>query len=102
MALGDGSIQLLDYPITRLPDSRARRRSPRCALPVFLFPRALRHQAFSLVQPDLDADLPVRRVRFREAVIDVRTQRLQRQLPVQVPFGDRKSTRLNSSHTVIS
>src|SRR5436190_1993952 len=68
---------------------RARWRPARCAFPVFLFTTALRHEALALVEPHLDADLPVRRVGFREAVVDVRAQRLQRQLAVEIPLGSR-------------
>src|SRR5215469_10768509 len=61
----------------------------RATFPIFLFTTALRHETLALVEPDLDTDLPVRRVRFREAVIDVGAQRLQRELPVQVPLRAR-------------
>ena len=45
-----------------------------------------RREALALVHPDLDADLAVGRLRLGEAVVDVRAQRLQRQLAVQVPL----------------
>src|SRR5262249_14796049 len=61
----------------------------RRAFPVFLFTAALRHEALALVQPHLDPDLAVGRVRFREAVVDVGAQCLQRQLAVQVPLRAR-------------
>src|SRR5437879_13529946 len=57
---------------------RPRLRSPRRSLPVLFLSPTLRHQAFSFIEPHLDADLTVGRVRLREAVIDVRAQRLQR------------------------
>src|SRR5260221_6027821 len=66
---------------------RSRLRATRRAFPVFLFAAPLRHQALTLVEPYLDADLAVGRVGFREAVVDVGAQRLQRQLTVQIPFG---------------
>src|SRR5215467_7450918 len=62
---------------------------PGRAFPVFLFASALRHEPLTLVQPHLDADLAVRRVGFGEAVVDVGAQRLERQLPVQVPLRAR-------------
>src|SRR5262245_7935139 len=68
---------------------RARLRTPRRALPVFLFAAALWYQALTLVEPHLDPDLSVGGVRFCEAVVDVGAQRLQRQLPVQIPFRPR-------------
>src|SRR5688572_827286 len=73
-----------------------RRRIPRAGGPArlaiaefLLFARALRRQALSLVEPRLDANLPVGRARLGESVIDVRAQRLQRKLSVQIPFGAR-------------
>src|SRR6478752_4544540 len=66
---------------------RPGRRPARPAFPVFLFAATLRNQALALVEPHLDADLAVGRVRFRKPVVDVRAQRLQRQLAVQVPLG---------------
>src|SRR5687768_15674984 len=41
-------------------------RSPWRPIPVFLVAADPRHQALALVEPDLDADLPVRRARFGE------------------------------------
>src|SRR5207247_11281231 len=64
-------------------------RAARPALAIFLFPAALRHEALALVQPHLDTDLAVRGVRFGEAIVDVGAQRLEWQLPVQVPLGAR-------------
>ena len=55
----------------------------------FLFTAGARRQALALVEPHLHANLAVGRVRFREAVVDVGAQRLQRQLAVQVPFRAR-------------
>src|SRR5262249_54782465 len=46
-------------------------------------------EAVARVQPDLDADRAVGGERLREAVVDVGAQRLQRELPVQVPLGAR-------------
>src|SRR5262249_26339339 len=90
---GNRVIGLDDWPITRLPNYAITRlslgpslRPPRRPLPVFLFAAALRHQALALVEPHLDADLAVGRVRFGEAVVDVGAQRLRRQLAVQVPL----------------
>ena len=54
--------------------------------PVIFLAADLRHQALALVEPHLDADDAVGRVRLGEAVVDVGAQRLQRQLPVQVPL----------------
>src|SRR5262245_20931240 len=56
---------------------------------VFLFASDARCQPLALVEPHLDADLPVSGVRLGEAVVDVRPQGLQRQLPVQVPLRAR-------------
>src|SRR5262245_6968047 len=56
-------------------------RPSRSPLPVFLFTTAQRHETLALVQPDLDSNLSVGRVRFRETKIDVRAQCLQRKLP---------------------
>src|SRR5260221_12341785 len=57
--------------------------------PVVLFPADARGQALALVEPHLHADAAVGRERLREAVVDVGAQRLQRQLPVQIPLGAR-------------
>ena len=65
------------------------RRTARRAVPVFLVAAHARHEALALVEPHLHADLPVGRARLGEAVVDVRAQRLQRQLPVQIPLGAR-------------
>src|SRR2546423_14281210 len=59
-----------------LSSSRPRLRSARRAFSVFLFTPTLRHEALAFVEPHLDADLAVGRVRFRKAVIDVGAQRL--------------------------
>ena len=40
--------------------------------------RRFRIENLAAVNPNLDADLSERRLRFRETVIDVRTQRVQR------------------------
>src|SRR5580765_4359788 len=69
--------------------SRPRLRPTRRAFSVLFLAAALWHQALALVEPHLDPDLSVGRVRFREAVVDVGAQRLQRQLPVQVPLRPR-------------
>src|SRR5262249_7898910 len=71
------------------PISRARRRPSRGPLAIFLFSAPLGYQALTLIEPALDSNLPVCRVRFRETVVDVGTERLQRQLTVQVPLGAR-------------
>src|SRR5688572_6262067 len=55
----------------------------------FLFASDARRQALTLVEPHLHADLAVGGVGFREPVIDVGAQRLQRQLAVQVPLRAR-------------
>src|SRR5438874_434806 len=57
-------------------------RPPRRPLSIFFFAAALRYEPFTFVKPDLDSDLPVGRIGFREAVVDVRAERLQRQLAV--------------------
>src|SRR6186997_678874 len=66
-----------------------RLRPARCPFAVFLFAATLRHETLALVQPHLDTDLPVCRARFGEAVIDVRAERLQGELAVEVPFRAR-------------
>src|SRR5262249_2281620 len=43
----------------------------------------------ALVQPGFDTDYAVGGVRFREAVIDIGTQGVQRKLPLQIPFAAR-------------
>src|SRR5262245_9655567 len=58
-------------------------------LPVLLFAPALRNEALTLVQPHLDPNLTIGRVRLCEAVVDISPQRLQRKLTVQIPFGAR-------------
>src|SRR4051794_6686923 len=65
------------------------RRPARRSFAILFFASSLRHETLALVQPHLDADLAVSRVRFGEPVIDVGAQRLQRQLAVQVPLGAR-------------
>src|SRR5688572_7934153 len=62
----------------------ATRGTPRTA--VILFAANPRRQALTLVEPHLDADRAVGRERLGETVVDVGTQRLQRQLAVQVPL----------------
>src|SRR6185503_14388749 len=76
---------------TRLtrPLLRACLRTARRALSVLFLAAPLRDQAFTFVEPHLDPDLAVGGVPFGEAVVDVRAQRLQRQLAVQVPLGAR-------------
>src|SRR4051794_19316117 len=64
-------------------------RAPRTAIAILLVTTHARHQALALVEPHLHANLSVGRARFREAVVDVGPQRLQRQLAMQVPFGPR-------------
>src|SRR5678809_1367179 len=65
------------------PARRAARRA------VIFFAADPRGQALALVEPHLDADAAVGGERLREAVVDVGAQRLQRQLPVQVPLRAR-------------
>src|SRR5262249_27120062 len=43
----------------------------------------------ALVQPALDADYAVGRVSLGETVIDIRAQRVQRKLSLQIPLGAR-------------
>src|SRR5262249_21109522 len=57
--------------------------------PILFLASDTRREPFALVEPHLDANRAVGREGFREAVIDVRAQRLQRQLAVQVPLGPR-------------
>src|SRR5882762_11290259 len=46
-----------------------------------------RRQDFSAVNPNLDADDAVGRARLGESVVDIRSQRVQRQTALQVPLG---------------
>src|SRR5437870_267650 len=82
-------VRLPDDSITRLPDLRAGLWPTRCPFSVLFLAAPLRNQALALVEPHLDPDLAVGRARFGEAVVDVGAQRLQRQLPVQIPLGAR-------------
>src|SRR5262249_47147361 len=59
------------------------------AFAVLFLAAAQRYQSLSLVQPHLDANLPVGRIGFSKAVIDIRAERLQRQLTVEIPLGPR-------------
>src|SRR6185503_19099020 len=80
----------IDRSINRSMDlslSAAAGRAPR--LPILFLAARLWREALALVEPHLHADLSVGRPRFREAVVDVRAERLQRQLAVQVPLGAR-------------
>src|SRR5688572_19000785 len=77
-------INMIDSPYLCPP-----RRSARRAVSVLFVATDARHEALTLVEPHLHANLPVGRVRFREAVVDVGAQRLQRKLSVQVPLGAR-------------
>src|SRR5579871_648184 len=43
----------------------------------------------AFVQPSLDADHTVSSLRLGKAVIDIRAQGVQRQLPLQIPFAAR-------------
>src|SRR5580765_3779349 len=65
---------------------RASLGSPRGSLSILFFAASLWHQAFTLVEPHLDANLAVSGVSLGKPVVDVRAQRLQRQLAVQVPL----------------
>src|SRR6185369_7917719 len=54
--------------------------------------RAARHRGFRIenlaaIDPNLHTDLPKRRPRFSKTVIDVGTERVQRQLSLQVPLA---------------
>src|SRR4051812_3132397 len=62
------------WPSRPLRSPRGRPAWP--AVSVFLIAADAWHQALALVEPHLHADLPVRRARLGEPVIDVRTQRL--------------------------
>jgi len=64
---------------------RPRWRPSRGAVPVFLVATHAWHEALALVKPHLHADLAVGRIGFCEAVVDIRSQRLQGQLPVLAP-----------------
>src|SRR5689334_14816628 len=77
--------------MTRCPDlPSARPLWPAwCSFSIFFFTTTLRNQPLTFVEPHLDADLAVGGARFGEAIIDVRAQRLQRQLAVQVPLRSR-------------
>src|SRR3954471_25055751 len=44
-------------------------------------------QQITLVDPDLDPDDAVGRPRLRDAIVDVRLQRVERQPPLLVPLG---------------
>ncbi len=46
-------------------------------------------QNFALIQPALDPDHAIRGVRFGKSVIDIGAQRMQRQLPLQIPLRAR-------------
>src|SRR4029453_13202829 len=61
------------------PTCRASRRA------IVFFASNARNEAFAFIEPHLDADLAVGGTRFGKPVVDVGTQRLQRQLAVQVP-----------------
>src|SRR5271156_5795840 len=52
----------------------------------FLNLRGALRNVFALIDPALHADYAVSGVGFRSAEINVRTQRLQRQAPLQIPF----------------
>src|SRR6266853_1960803 len=58
----------------------------RCGFAFLLNLRSLLGHVFALVDPALHANHAVRGVSFRRAEINVRTQCLQRQPPLQVPF----------------
>src|SRR4051812_21339256 len=58
-------------------------------IPVLFIAAGPGNQALTLVEPHLHADLAVGRARFGKAVVDVGAQRLQRQLPVQIPLRSR-------------
>src|SRR5438874_3559184 len=71
------------------PPLRSPGRPSRSPVPVFLVAAQARHEPLALVEPHLHANLAVGRVGFGEAVINIRAQRLQRQLAVQIPLGPR-------------
>src|SRR5436309_3530514 len=83
----------INHPITRSSNHpirlRASGRTPWRPFAVLFLAAPLWDQPFTLVEPDLDSDLSVSRVRLGEAVIDVGAERLQRQLPVEIPLGPR-------------
>src|SRR5262245_41448269 len=72
------------------PALPARLRSPgrpsRTAVPVFFVAAHAWHESLSFVEPDLHANLAVGGARLREPVVDIRAQRLQGQLAVQIPL----------------
>src|SRR6266545_2618736 len=65
------------------------RRAARRPIPILFVTSGARHQPLALVEPHLHANLAVGRAGFGEAVVDVGAQRLQRQLPVQIPLRPR-------------
>src|SRR6188508_77507 len=71
------------------PVAAAAGAAPRRPVAVLFLAADTRHQPLTLVEPHLHADLAVGRAGFREPVVDVRAQRLQRQLAVQIPLGAR-------------
>src|SRR5450759_1566290 len=73
-----------DHQINKSLASRSRGTPRR---PVVFFAADARRQPCALVEPHLHADAAGGRERLREAVVDVRAERLERQLPVQVPLG---------------
>src|SRR5579863_9582020 len=58
---------------------------PRRSRPLWLFAR----QNLAFVDPALHSDNSVGRVRLRESVINIGAQRVQRQTALQIPFGAR-------------
>src|ERR1700681_1115516 len=75
LAVRSSSFAILDSPFAILPS------------PLGACAPALLLEEISLVDPDLDPDDAVGRVRLRDAVVDVRLQRVERQPPFLIPLG---------------
>src|SRR4029453_11395053 len=80
------SVPLPAFTAGVLAAIRSRRPARR---PIVFLAADPRRQTLTLVEPHLDPDRAVGRERLREAIVDVGPQRLQRQLPVQIPLGPR-------------
>ena len=105
---GHFSRRLLDYPATgRVRHKRLRAWRPVTPIPTVPVPVTIRprrtprlgiiaqatglgsRQNLAFVDPALDADHAVGGVRLAESEIDIRAQRVQRKLPLQIPFRTR-------------
>ncbi len=78
------------HPVPRSPRSSSSAAAARFAFVaqrVGLAVAAFHH--FALINPNLDADHAISRIRLAETVIDIGTQRVQRQLALQIPFATR-------------